>query len=76
MHEQIVPGTKRMRVEVRAYVVLLIDGLGHFSYSLSPTRSLRVCNGLATLLARVDTHPSLQPLVYTSKLCRASTFRC
>ena len=43
IREQIVPGplgTKRMRVEVRACVVLLIDGLGHSMDSWSPTRSL------------------------------------
>ena len=50
MRKQIVPGTKRTRAEVHACVVLLIDGLGHFTYSWSPTRSLRVSNGLATLL--------------------------
>ena len=50
MREQIVPGTKRACTEVHACVILLIDGMGHFTYSWSPTRSLRVGNGLATPL--------------------------
>ena len=57
---------RNVRTEVHACVVLLIDGLGHFTNSCSPTRSLRVGNRIATLLdkhARVDTRPALQLLV-------------
>ena len=49
MHKRIVPGMERGCEEVRACIVLL-GGLGHFTDSWSPTKSLRVGNGLATLL--------------------------
>ena len=43
-------GTKSVRARKYTRVVVLVYGLGHFTYSLSRTRSLRVGNGLATLL--------------------------
>ena len=59
---------RHARAEVRGCVVLLIDGLSRFTYSRSPTRSLRVGNGLATLLDNMrEIHaPALQPLVSPS----------
>ena len=54
---------RHARAEVRGCVVLLIDGLSRFTYSRSPTRSLRVGNGLATLL------DNMQESIHTHLWC-------